>query len=81
MKIDDMLELEAKHYIEARDVAAPVGLKPTRRGHQMETIEIEVEPTFAANLRSIFGYNATKIGAFVEDAVNARFKQDGIAVA
>lgn len=77
--IDKILELEAENYETARNIDIPENIKPTQIGHQMETIEIEVKPSFATDIRSIFGYNAERIGAFVEEAVQERLSRSGLA--
>ncbi len=67
-EIDELLEFEARSYIEGRNIKPSSDVKITRRGHQKETINIEVEPSFAFKIRKFFGYNQEKISNFFEKA-------------
>jgi hypothetical protein len=70
MGTKELLEFEALGYVEGRNIEPPAFVQPTRRGHDKETISIELDADLVYTVRNLFGYNKDSLNVFVAQALS-----------
>jgi hypothetical protein len=80
MGTKELLEFEANGYIEGRNIAPPASLMPTRRGHNKETITVELDSNLVYVVRNLFGYNKESINLFIANALYNDLRDAKVAV-